>query len=154
MVFVRTCGIVLENNKGHPVLCLKPAAFRYSGLVPKKIKGSDQTYATRAKERVTIDTCMDHTRRIFITMEPAFRDGEVRMRCLLQTKLTIHCKVCSSVFRFEPLPPTTLKMPGRFCPNCGAGSNKGDVLTSIDPQLDYWDLVSQEIGLEGDPQLT
>lgn len=158
MLAFRTCTVVVSAGlRGESILCKLPAAFRYWGMVPPKIPGSDQSYVKRAAARVSLDKCMEHTRETFIRMEPAFKTGEVRMRCLLQTKYTIHCTSCSSLFRFEPLQPTTVRMPGHFCPNCGAGPSlngePGGVLRTMDPQLDYWELVAAEIGLDSDTTL-
>ena len=137
---ILTCGVVTRHINSTHELCGQPAAFRYSGLVPLKVTGpAGDTIAARLKARIIIDECMEHARETFIAMEPALRDHTAVMRCLVQTKLTIRCNACHSLFRFEPLRPTVHKQPGRFCPNCGAASTS----TTFDPTLDYWELVAQ-----------
>lgn len=145
-----TCGVVVSvEYNGTPHFCGVNAAFRYTGLVPLKTN-ENQTVALKLRGRMVLDECMDHSRLTFINMEPALRDQTATMRCLVQTRLTIRCTACQSVFRFEPLAPTVVKAPGNFCPNCGAKSSA----TTFDPQLDYWELIATQLDLADDVKLT
>jgi hypothetical protein len=128
-----TCQVVVKYRSWEtPTLCGNPASFLYIGVPnyknPEKI------------ERARLYECMKHIRDTFIKMEPALREGSAVVRCVVQTKLTVHCAACGSLFRFEPLPPTVHKMPGRFCPNCGQSA-----VAFFDPQLDYWELMAKEL---------
>lgn len=136
MVPTLTCGVLKRvDDNGIPHLCNDPAYFRYKGLAS----------VDPDKGQVIVDQCLSHSRSTFQRMEPALKDGLVTMRCLVQTKMTIRCHKCKSVFRFEPLAPTVVRAPGRFCPNCG--TTAGDVSTTVDPELDYWEIISADLDL-------
>src|SRR5216683_3190265 len=140
---ILTCGVVIGSSLSDvPKLCGEPASFRYTGLVPLR-HNENQTEAIRLRGRIVVDECMDHTRETLIRMEPALKEHSATMRCLVQTRLTIRCDACHSVFRFEPVAPTVHKAPGRFCPNCGIQATS----TTNDPALDYWELISQALNL-------
>jgi hypothetical protein len=98
---------------------------------------------------------MEHSRVRFIDMEPALKTGQATMRRLEGTKLTLHCKACHSLFRFEPLKPVVVRgadeasqsngyfpVPSHFCPVCGSPAT-----AEINPELDYWEIIAGELGL-------
>ncbi len=130
-----------------PNFCGGNAVFRYEGLVTI---GANETKeeAIALRGRNTLDLCLDHSRQMFSRMEPALKDGKATMRCLVQDRQTIRCGKCQSTFRFEPLQPTMHKAPGRYCPHCGA-----QAVTTVDPQLDYWELIVQQLPGELPPYL-
>ena len=130
-----TCGIQVSETK----LCGLPSAFLYEGIVRPK-RNESMAEAIEKRGQVKVFECLDHARRTFLDMEPALKDGEARMRCVVQVRITIRCDSCNSLYRFEPVPPTMHKMPGKFCPNCGNAT-----VRSIDPELDYWELVAASL---------
>ena len=135
-----TCGVSVIRD-GRLIFCGEPAAFDYQGLVTPR---SGETYQLALKRRGKVHEmrCMEHTRETFTRMEPALRDGSASLRCIIHERLTIYCRSCQSLFRFEPLPPTTVKMPGKFCPNCARPT-----VVRLDPTLDYWEIISEALGL-------
>lgn len=149
MVSVMTCGALTPN------ICGESAYFRYTGLVHVK-SGETYIHAIMRRGRTVVDLCMEHSRDVFINMEPALKDGSAQMRCLVQTKLTLHCTACQSLFRFEPLRPTVVKrastasmhngytlIPNHFCPNCGSPAT-----AEFNPALDYWEVLSNSLNLD------
>lgn len=137
-----TCGTVVGITK----LCGEPAYFRYVGIKAVILGETEAQWAARG--RVVVDQCMDHARETFTRMEPALRDHSAQMRCLVFTRLTIHCNSCKSFFRMEPMSPTMHRQPGRHCPNCGEAS-----LAAFDPTLDYWEILAQAIPGDIPPKL-
>lgn len=147
-----TCGIPKEGASVR--LCGDDAVFRYIGPVQVR-SGETYVHALQRRGRTVVDLCMDHTRLFFVGMEPALKDGIAVMRCLVQTKLTLHCQSCQSLFRFEPLRPNVVRtaaqpsqhdgyylIPNHFCPNCGSAA-----IAQFDPSLDYWELLSAKLDL-------
>jgi hypothetical protein len=124
---MRTCEQVILNL-GAMQFCGVGAVFHYSGLV--KTRGAEtRQHAIERRGRVEVDLCMEHSRVRFIDMEPALKTGQATMRRLEGTKLTLHCKACHSLFRFEPLRPVVVRgadeasqsngyfpVPSHFCP--------------------------------------
>jgi hypothetical protein len=137
--------------------CGKEAVFHYVGPVSVK-PGETFVHALERRGRVNTDLCIDHSRERFITMEPFLKDGQVTMRCLEFTRLTLTCQSCHSVFRFEPLKPTTVRtaplasqsngyfpIPHHFCPACGSPA-----VAAFNPELDYWEVVAKDLDLPVD----
>ena len=140
----RTCGILISNPNAPPEFCGHPATFRYEGLI--RIHGHEDVATALALRGQNItDLCMDHSREMFIRMEPALRGHQAVMRCLLFTRVTQQCTACRSLFRTELVPPLLHKEPARFCPNCGASFP--NVTTTQDPELDYWEIIAETLDL-------
>jgi hypothetical protein len=88
-------------------------------------------------------------------MAAFLKSGEVTLRCLEFTKLTLNCSACKSLFRFEPIRPLVSKhaasqsasngyypIPNHFCPVCGSPA-----VAEFNPELDYWELISSSLDL-------
>lgn len=150
---VRTCGEVVLK-RGAMQFCAEPAAFHYSGIV--KIKGAEtREHAIERRGQNHVDLCMEHSRERFIDMEPALKTGQVTMRCLEFTKLTLLCSSCHSLFRYEPLKPVVVRgadeqslsngyfpIPHHFCPVCGCPA-----VAEYNAELDYWEIIAGQLGL-------
>lgn len=159
----RTCTLEVMRSGGLN-FCGGPASFHYRGIVQVR-QGETYLHALARRGRISHDLCMDHTRDVFIRMEPALRDGSASVQCLEFTKLTLYCKACVSTFRLQPLNPVTVRsaaqasqsngyflIPNHFCPNCGQ-----PCVSTFDPTLDWWELTIGAIDptnqLQLNPQL-
>ena len=140
--------------RGGAEFCSEPASFHYSGIVRPR-PGLTLAHTLERYGRVEKDLCMQHSREVFIDMEPALRDGTATMRCLEFTKLTLNCTACNSIFRFEPLRPIMVRssatespqghyfpIPNHYCPVCGA-----QAVAQYNPTLDYWELIAAKLDL-------
>ena len=106
------------------------------------------TFVTKKyPDPITIYVCTTCAGRMLTELAPTFNAKKATLTCLIMNKLSLHCENCLAFFRIERISPhTNTYVPqNHFCPHCGHKS-----VASLDPERDYWEIISTSLNLPVD----